>query len=56
LIAASERLKNAPIENLPAVEVINRYDKEDVFMYVDPPTFPERRNQTQGPLHFTPAL
>lgn len=37
LIAASERLKNAQIENLPAVEVISRYNTADVFMYVDPP-------------------
>lgn len=37
LIAASERLKNAQIENLPAVELIKRYDTADVFMYVDPP-------------------
>lgn len=37
LLVASERLKNAQIENLPAVEVIKRYDTADVFMYVDPP-------------------
>lgn len=34
---SSERLKNAQIENLPAVEVISRYNTADVFMYVDPP-------------------
>lgn len=34
---ASERLKNAQIENLMAIELIKRYDTEDVFMYVDPP-------------------
>lgn len=37
LIKASERLKNAQIENLPALEILKRYDTEDVFMYVDPP-------------------
>ncbi len=37
LLEASERLKNAQIENLPAVELIKRYDTPDVFMYVDPP-------------------
>lgn len=37
LIDASERLKNAQIENLPATEIIQRYDTSDVFMYVDPP-------------------
>lgn len=37
LMVASERLKNAQIENLPAAELIKRYDTPDVFMYVDPP-------------------
>ena len=37
LIQASERLKNAQIENLPALELIKRYDTADVFMYLDPP-------------------
>ncbi|RGS10826.1 DNA adenine methylase [Enterocloster bolteae] len=37
LLAAGERLKNAQIENLPAMELIRRYDTPDVFMYVDPP-------------------
>lgn len=37
LQAANERLKNAQIENLPAVELIKRYNTPDVFMYVDPP-------------------
>ena len=37
LLAAGERLKNAQIENLPAIELIRRYDTPDVFMYVDPP-------------------
>lgn len=34
---ASERLKGVQIECLPALELINRYDTEDVFMYLDPP-------------------
>lgn len=37
LLAATERLKNAQIENLPALELIKRYDTPDVFMYIDPP-------------------
>ena len=37
LIEASERLKNAQIENLPATEIIRRYDTKDVFIYADPP-------------------
>lgn len=34
---ASERLKNVQIECLPALELISRYDTDDVFMYIDPP-------------------
>lgn len=34
---ATERLRGVQIECLPAVELIDRYDTEDVFMYVDPP-------------------
>ena len=37
LVAATERLKGVQIENLPAIELINRYDTEDVFIYADPP-------------------
>lgn len=34
---ASERLKQAQIENLPAVELLKRYNTKDVFIYADPP-------------------
>lgn len=34
---AQERLKGVQIECLPALELISRYDTEDVFMYLDPP-------------------
>ena len=37
LIEASIRLKTVQIECLPAVELIKRYDTEDVFIYCDPP-------------------
>lgn len=37
LLQATERLKNAQIEKLPAVEIIKRYDSKDVFIYADPP-------------------
>lgn len=37
LLFATERLKNAQIEKLPAVELIKRYDSKDVFIYADPP-------------------
>ena len=34
---ASDRLLNAQIENLPAVELLKRYNTPDVFVYADPP-------------------
>lgn len=34
---ATKRLKNAQIENLSAIEIINRYNTDDVFIYADPP-------------------
>lgn len=34
---AAMRLKGVQIENLPAIELIERYDTEDVFIYADPP-------------------
>ena len=34
---ASERLKQAQIENLPAEELLERYNTKDVFVYADPP-------------------
>lgn len=37
LLEASERLRGVQIEHLPAVELISRYDTEDVFIYCDPP-------------------
>lgn len=37
MMAAGERLKNAQIEQLPAMELIARYHTEDVFIYADPP-------------------
>ena len=37
VIQANKRLLNAQIENIPALELINRYNTEDVFIYVDPP-------------------
>lgn len=43
LMEASKRLLNAQIENLPAVEIINRYNTADVFMYIDPPYLRDTR-------------
>lgn len=37
LLTAAQRLKGVQIENLPAIELIGRYDTDDVFIYADPP-------------------
>lgn len=42
---ASERLKGVQIENLPALELIKRYDTSDVFIYADPPYLLGTRKQ-----------
>lgn len=34
---ATERLQGVQIENLPALEIIKRYDTADIFIYADPP-------------------
>lgn len=34
---ATERLKNAIIENGEAINIIERYNNKDVFIYCDPP-------------------
>lgn len=37
MLQAAERLKGVQIENLPALEIIKRYNTPDVFIYADPP-------------------
>lgn len=37
---AAERLKGVQIENLPALEILKRYNTPDVFIYADPPYLP----------------
>lgn len=37
MLQAADRLKGVQIEQLPALELISRYDTEDVFIYADPP-------------------
>lgn len=37
IIPASERMRGVQIENLPAIELIKRYNTSDVFIYADPP-------------------
>lgn len=40
ILQAAERLKMAQIESLDAVELLERYDTPDVFIYLDPPYLP----------------
>lgn len=42
---AAERLKGVQIENLPALELIDRYDTPDVFIYADPTYLHRTRKQ-----------
>lgn len=35
--AAAERLRQVQIDNSPAIEIIRRFNCQNVFMYVDPP-------------------
>lgn len=44
LYIVSERLKNVQIENYPAIDLINRYNRADVLLYVDPPYVMATRN------------
>lgn len=37
ILKCCERLKNAQIENIDAVELIRRYDNENTLIYCDPP-------------------
>ncbi len=37
LLPAINRIKNVQIENLPALEIIRRYDTKDTLFYCDPP-------------------
>lgn len=37
VLLAADRLKQAQIECMPAIDLIRRFDYENVFMYVDPP-------------------
>ena len=41
-----ERLINIQIENKPALDILERYDHEDTFFYLDPPYVHSTRNKT----------
>lgn len=43
MVLAAERLRGVQIENLPALEILKRYNTPDVFIYADPPYLHETR-------------
>lgn len=47
IIEIAERLRKVQIENRPAMELICRFDFENVFMYLDPPYVLETRTGKQ---------
>lgn len=44
----ASRFRTVAIENLPAVDLITKYDGPDVFFYCDPPYVPETRYGAQA--------
>lgn len=44
----TERLRTVYLENLPALEVIRKYDSESTLCYADPPYVHDTRNMTSG--------
>lgn len=49
------RLKDAEIENRPAVEVMRRFSRADCLIYADPPYLPSTRTQTMYSEEMTEA-
>lgn len=47
IIDIAERLRKVQIENRPALEVIKRFNREGVFMYIDPPYLLGTRTRKQ---------
>lgn len=47
LAIMAERLKEAQIENVPAIELIKAFNRENVLIYADPPYLPSLRSRTQ---------
>ena len=43
IMEVGERLKEAQIENIDALELIKRYDSKETLIYCDPPYLPELR-------------
>ena len=45
ILQCCERLKNAQIENIDAIELIDRYNSQDTLIYCDPPYLPNIRKK-----------
>lgn len=48
LTSAISRLQEVQIENLKAIELLEKYDKEDTLFYLDPPYITETRKQKKS--------
>ena len=55
IIDIAERLRKVQIENRPAMEVIQRFNREGVFMYIDPTYLLRTRNRKQYKYEMTDA-
>lgn len=55
IIDITERLRKVQIENRPAMEVIERFNYENVFMYLDPPYLLDTRAGKQYKYEMTDA-
>lgn len=55
IIEACERLKEAQIENIKAIELIKRYNDEDTLIYCDPPYLPALRKKNMYKCEMTEA-
>lgn len=47
IMQAAERLRGVQIENMPAVELIKRFNYKNVLIYLDPPYMPSTRHGKQ---------
>lgn len=47
VIDIAERLRKVQIENRPALDLIERFNHNNVFMFLDPPYLPETRHAQQ---------
>jgi DNA adenine methylase len=47
ILKVAKRLKNAQIENRPALEIIEKYNSPDTLIYLDPPYMHETRKFTK---------